>query len=300
MKAVVGMIAPFSLAGEWYKGNLHTHSTESDGQASPQQLVDIYAENAYDFLAITDHMRLTDTTGLEARGMVLIPGSELHGGQGELGQHYHVVALGVREPISFAADATAQQVMEAATARSELCFVAHPSWSSLTYRDLLSLPDHLGIEVYNTTCHHGIGRGESAVQWDDLLARGQRLLGLAVDDAHLHYPDAIGGWVMVKAPERSEAALLTALRQGHFYSSTGPTIEMLESEEDRLYVKCSPVQEIRVICPKPGHGSTSYRLGRPGPFTEAEFAVREAWEVVRVEVVDARGRVAWSNPIWFV
>lgn len=293
------MVNAFPQTGEWYKGNLHTHSTESDGQASPQQLVDIYAENAYDFLAITDHMQLTDTTGLDARGLLLIPGSELHGGQGELGQHYHVVALGLREAVSFGEDATAQQVVEAALAKAELCFIAHPSWSSLTYADLLPLHGHVGLEVYNTTCHHGIGRGESAVQWDALLARGQRLLGLAVDDAHLHYPDAISGWVMVKAAECSESALLAALKRGDFYSSTGPTLEAVEFQDDRLCVRCSPAQEIRVICPKPGHGSTSYRLGRPGPFTEAEFAVREAWEVVRIEVVDARGRVAWSNPIWF-
>jgi hypothetical protein len=292
------MANPFTLLGQWYKGNLHTHSTESDGQASPQQLVDMYAENAYDFLAITDHVKLTDPAALDAKGLLLIPGSELHGGQAELGQHYHIVVLGLREPVTYPETATAQEIIEAALAQGELCFVAHPSWSSLTYLDLLPLRGHIGLEVYNTTCHHGIGRGESAVQWDALLARGKRLLGLAVDDAHLHYPDAIAGWVMVKAEACTAAAILGAVKQGHFYATTGPTLETVEVRDDRLHVKCSPAQEIRVICPQPGHGSTSYRLGRRGPFTEAEFAVRQTWGVVRVEVMDGRGRMAWSNPIW--
>ncbi len=289
----------FSQPGQWYKGNLHTHTTESDGQASPQQMVDIYAENAYDFLALTDHRKLTDTSGLDARGLLLIPGSELHGGRGDLGQDFHVVALGLREAVSYPEGASAQEIVEAALDKGELCFIAHPSWCSLTYADLLPLEGHIGLEVYNTTCHHGIGRGESAVQWDALLARGKRWLGLAVDDAHLHYPDSLGGWVMVKAPECSQEAVLTALKQGDFYASAGPTLEMIEIQDERLYVKCSAAQEIRVVCPQPGHGSSSYRLGRPGPYTEAEFTVREGWGVVRVEVVDARGRVAWSNPIWF-
>jgi hypothetical protein len=292
------MVSAFDVPGQWYKGNLHTHSSESDGEALPQQLVDIYAERGYDFLAITDHMKLTDVTVLDSKGLLLIPGSELHGGQGELGQHYHVVVLGLRAPVEFAPEASAQEVIDAALRSGEFCFIAHPSWSSLTYMDLLPLHGHLGLEVYNTTCHHGIGRGESATQWDELLARGQRLLGLAVDDAHLHYPDAIGGWVMVKAEACTEEAILAAVRQGHFYATTGPVLENLELRDDRLHVKCSPAQEIRVICPKPGCGTTSYRLGRSGPFTEAEFAVRHEWGVLRVEVMDGRGRLAWSNPIW--
>lgn len=290
---------PFAVPGQWYKGNLHTHSNESDGVASPQQLVDMYAERNYDFLAITDHLKLTDPTPLDPKGLLLLPGSELHGGAAELGQHYHVVAIGLRAPVAYPAAASVQEILAAAREQAELCFVAHPSWSSLTFADLLPLEGHVGIEVYNTTCHHGIGRGVSSTQWDDLLARGQRLLGLAVDDAHLHYPDTMGGWVMVKAAACTAPAILAALKQGHFYASTGPVLEDLSVTGDRLQVRCSPVQEIRLICPRAGHGNTSFRLGWPGPYTEAEFSVRPEWGVVRVEIVDSRGRLAWSNPLWF-
>lgn len=292
------MANPFALPGQWYKGNLHTHSNQSDGEASPQQLVDMFAERGYDFLAITDHLKLTDPAALDSKGLLLLPGSELHGGAAELGQHYHIVALGLSAPVEYPAAASAQDIINAAREVAEFCFVAHPSWSSLTFADLLPLEGHLGIEVYNTTCHHGIGRGVSSVQWDDLLGRGQRLLGFAVDDAHLHYPDALGGWVMVKAEACTTEALLAALQDGHFYASTGPVFESLTLTADRLQVRCSPVQEIRMICPKAGHGNTSFRLGRPGPYTEAEFGLRPEWGVVRVEIMDDQGRFAWSNPFW--
>ena len=36
--------SPFSLPGHWYKGNLHTHTTQSDGDATPEQAVAWYGD----------------------------------------------------------------------------------------------------------------------------------------------------------------------------------------------------------------------------------------------------------------
>ena len=41
--------------GTWYRGNTHTHSLWSDGDAAPEMVVAWYKENGYDWLAITDH-----------------------------------------------------------------------------------------------------------------------------------------------------------------------------------------------------------------------------------------------------
>src|SRR5215813_8805491 len=45
----------FSARDRFYKGNLHTHSTRSDGKLSPEEVVAAYRERGYDFLALTDH-----------------------------------------------------------------------------------------------------------------------------------------------------------------------------------------------------------------------------------------------------
>lgn len=290
---------PFAAPGEWLKGNLHTHSNESDGQPSPQQIVDIYAEAAYDFLAITDHNRLTDVSRLDSKGLTLIPGCELNGGQAGLGQHYHMVVIGQREPVQTAPDMTIQQIIDLANAAGEVCWIAHPSWCSVTAQDLLDLHGTIGLEVYNTTCHRGIGRGESMVQWDELLARGLRPLGLAVDDAHWHYPDAIGGWIWVKSPSRSSEDILAAIRAGRFYASSGPIVHDLRFEGRQMTLRCSPAQEVRLVNPLPGVGWTSARLGRPGPCAEIAYAIPDAWKQFRVEILDERGRKAWTNPFHF-
>ena len=41
--------------GNWYKGNLHTHSTNSDGRKTPEEIVQIYKDHGYQFLAFTEH-----------------------------------------------------------------------------------------------------------------------------------------------------------------------------------------------------------------------------------------------------
>lgn len=290
---------PFALPGQWYKGNLHTHSNQSDGEPSPQQIVDLYAEHGYDFLAITDHNRLTDVSGLDSKGLLLIPGSEINGGRGGLNQHYHFVALGAREAVPANGDMAAQEIIDAILSVSEVCWSAHPSWSSLSYTDLLPLERLIGVEVYNTTCHRGIGRGESSVQWDELLARGLRPLGLAVDDAHWHYQDDLGGWVMVKAEGCDEASILAAIAAGSFYATSGPLIKDVSLAERTMTIRCSPAQEVRLINPMPGSGTTTFRQGKTGPFEEVAFTVPEAWKLARIEIVDPSGRKAWSNPFYF-
>lgn len=40
---------------DWYKGNTHTHTLWSDGDAAPEWAVAWYKEHGYDFLSLTDH-----------------------------------------------------------------------------------------------------------------------------------------------------------------------------------------------------------------------------------------------------
>ena len=53
------IVSPYTDEGNWYKGNIHCHTTNSDGVLSPYQLIVEYANKGYDFLAITDHNYIT-------------------------------------------------------------------------------------------------------------------------------------------------------------------------------------------------------------------------------------------------
>jgi len=44
----------------WYRGNMHTHSYWSDGDAYPEEVAQWYLENGYHFLVVTDHNRLQE------------------------------------------------------------------------------------------------------------------------------------------------------------------------------------------------------------------------------------------------
>ncbi len=44
-----------AAAPQWFKGNTHTHTYWSDGNAAPEHVIDWYVENDYDFLVLSDH-----------------------------------------------------------------------------------------------------------------------------------------------------------------------------------------------------------------------------------------------------
>ena len=51
-----------SPPGSWFKGNLHTHTLNSDGDSTPDDVVRWYREHGYNFVMLTDHNYLTSVT----------------------------------------------------------------------------------------------------------------------------------------------------------------------------------------------------------------------------------------------
>ena len=69
--------------GAWLRGNLHTHTTQSDGSRDPQSVIDDYARRGYGFLMLSDHEVWTSEETYrrwDPRGLVLVPGNEIGGG----------------------------------------------------------------------------------------------------------------------------------------------------------------------------------------------------------------------------
>src|SRR5678815_199323 len=50
----------------WYKGNTHTHTLNSDGDSTPDDVVRWYREHGYQFVVLTDHNFLTNVDALNA------------------------------------------------------------------------------------------------------------------------------------------------------------------------------------------------------------------------------------------
>ena len=146
-----------------------------------------YRDSGYDFLSITDHGILTDTSRFTSKRFLTIPGEELCVGQSANGRFTHIVALNIREELplaDFNRDVSPQKAIGLIADLGGSAIVAHPYWSDLNINDLADLDGALGIEVYNTACGYEIGRDYSSVHWDDLMVMGKRSWGFAVGETH--------------------------------------------------------------------------------------------------------------------
>jgi hypothetical protein len=293
--------AAFTKPGRFWRGNLHTHSTRSDGRLPPEAVIAFYKDAGYDFLALTDHFLqcygypITDTRPLRSKDFTTLLGAEIHAPVTTRKHDWHVVAVGL--PLDFAPwteGETMQAMSRRAAAAGAFLAIAHPQWYGLTVEDVLSLPEAHAVEIYNHSGAVECDRGDGLVVLEEALARGARLDACATDDAHFDSPDAGGGWVMVKAEALEPELLLEALKRGEFYSSQGPQIHDIVIEGTEAIVACSPASGVVAV----GDGTGS-RLVHGHDLTRAVVPLESCQgPYVRITVVDDRGRRAWSNPIW--
>lgn len=301
---------PWCSSGEWLRCALHAHTTESDGELAPDLLAAHYERAGYDVLAVTDHWKRTEAT---AERMLVIPSVELNcilpGARDG-----HVLGFGLTcEPAELTSLAeeygdlarTADWIEQ----HGGIAYLAHPYWTGVTPATLELPANVVGIEVYNAGCELEVGRGLSAVHWDELAEAGRLCLAIASDDSHHPGFDSDLAWTWVRAEERTAEAVLTALATGTFYSSSGPLLKDVTRDGDAVEVWCSPCRSVTLASGKSiGSAVNAGRLGyvyagRALATDEAGLVVRARLEIppaarhVRVEVTDAVGRKAWANPI---
>lgn len=283
---------PFKKKGNWYKGNLHLHTTNSDGTYTPEEICIVYKNEGYDFIFITDHNKVTEVKKIPSSFLV-IKGAELNKGD------FHVVALGLKKEFSVE-NFSYQGIIDEINRRKAYPIIAHPYWSGFSSSDLLKLKNYIGIEVYNNTCEKINGKGYASIHWDELLQKGKKIFGFASDDAH-HRPnkyredDIAGSFIMVKATSLSERSILNSIKNGYFYSSTGPIIENIEVSKNTIYIKTSPVKHIDFIA---NAWKGSRFSGKRKLLREIEYRIRGDEEYIRIEITDKSGKKAWTNPVY--
>jgi hypothetical protein len=290
----------FQNPGRFFRGNLHTHSTRSDGRLEPEAVAAHYRDAGYDFLALTDHFLprygfpIVDTTPYRTNRFTTLLGAELHAPSNSQGEAWHILSVGLPEGFEpTAKHETGAQLAVRAVEAGAFVAIAHPQWSSLSIEDGRALSMAHAVEIYNNGCQLECGRGDGAALLDALLNEGRNLTAVATDDAHFRFPDACGGWVMVKAEANEPEALLASLRAGSFYSSQGPLIHAAEIAGGALQIESSPVVNMAAV----GRGSRSINIcGRQ--LTRGEIPLdRFAGDWFRFVVTDVAGRWAWSNPV---
>jgi hypothetical protein len=292
----------FAQNGRWFKGTVHTHTTNSDGCLTPDDLLTHYQQHGFDFICPGDHWAVTTPRDPQGR-MLVIPGCELDTWHPQEMGNTHIMCVGVeRAPVKSPAGTPPldqNALHELARTRSQFCFVAHPYWSLAAAGRLQRIPGLRAIEVYNHGCEVEVGMGHAEFVWDTLLNAGIQVDALAVDDAHWRKSDPPerypGGYLMVKAPALTRQDIVAALIAGNYYSTMGPVFASVEFNGDHVTVHTSAVQHILFRC----DGSNGRVVHAPagGTLSSASFDLNaEKWHFLRIEITDEHGRKAWTNP----
>lgn len=278
----------------FFKGNLHTHTTLSDGRLSPEDALESYRARGYDFVALTDHWR----PGAAGRhhGMTVLSGVELDV-EPDRDQVAHIVGAGfdpARLDLSIP-PATAQALIDAINDAGGIAILAHPAWSLNTAAFILSLEGLAAAEIYNSF---------SGLPWNparadaslivDLAATAGRLLPLvASDDSHDYAGEDGLSATFVNTPSNAPADILEALRAGRFFASQGPAFEQVAVEGREVFVRSSAC-ECAIFASNLQRGSHSVITGRD--MTSVHYLADPDERFLRVELIDQFGRRAWCSP----
>jgi len=295
----------------WFKGNTHCHTSESDGDSSPETVIDWYKSRGYDFLCLSDHNGLTAPARFQSaqrNGFLLVPGEEMTDRCGNIPVHVNAlrIAEGIPPQGGESITEVLQRNIDAALAAGGVPHVNHPSWHDAVHApEMEPLKGVRLFEIFNghPECqgHPLSGRPTDEDIWDYLLVRGHVLYGLAADDAHyLETWDASvanpgRGWVVVRASELSVPALIASLLAGDFYASTGVELEGLKSSPEGIDIHIRPQQQRTYSTVFIGKGGEE--LAQVDGL-HASFQPRPEHIYVRARVTDSEGYCCWTQPVF--
>jgi len=287
------LVNPYAGGGTWLRGNLHAHSTNSDGVRAPEHVVEDYAARGYDFLALSDHDTFTEPDEYRsASAIVPIPAVEVTAD----GPHtLHIGATEAGQPHE-----DRQAVVDAVREAGGFAVPAHPNWQERfahwPHDELERIEGYAGLEIYNGLIEHHPGAATATDRWDRLLSAGRRVWGFANDDAHRPW-EVAQGWNVVQTDERTPEAILNALASGSFYASTGVTARRIDVSGGAITVETPGADRIRLVS---DYGVVQQTVDGP----TATFRVPEQlvhWDdhrYVRVECLGRGGEMAWLQPMF--
>lgn len=296
-----------------FKGNLHTHTTNSDGDAKPEHVAGWYESNGYNFLCLSDHNHLTILNDSDNnKWPLLIAGEEVTSLSGET--PVHVNGYGIEKLVS---PSESNNVVEALRENilgiieaGGVASINHPNYKwALSYKELSQVDNYKFIEVFNghasSNSFGDIKRPSVSKLWDQLLSNGKRVLGLATDDAH-HYHEFNSqkanpgrGWIQVFSEKLSKNSILESMSNGDYYASTG--IELGEVKLNRKEI----IIEVDEFQNSTKNSSISINFIRKnGILAEKADGLSAKYKPVpndvyiRVEIVSSNGSRLWTQPVW--
>ena len=308
-----------SETGIFYKADLHSHTTISDGKQTPEEMKRSYMELGYSVIAYTDHEKLADHSELCDENFVALNAVEVGVFQPKetlpCAKHCHLCFIALKQDKyeRFWCDADKKEegmiprVYDAETVNALIekgkslgYFVTynHPGWSMENYNDYMNYHGMHSMEIINWTGARQGYLDHAPHVYDDMLRGGKRIFCIATDDNHKvpdtsSFKNACGAFTMIKAERLEYNAITDALLAGNFYASQAPEIYELWYEDGRVHIKTSAAHRIFLST---GRRRCGYHgANDDGTVEEATFEVFPEDIYFRITVTDKRGRFAHTN-----
>ncbi len=318
-------------SGNFYKANLHCHSTYSDGSLTPEELKKIYMEQGYSVIAYTDHDIMIPHHDLADDDFLPLTGFEVEINENKKEDfskiktcHICFIALDKENEIQPCWHRSAYQFANAQKYRDLVKFddtlpdfvrsytpecisdmmrigrekgffvtYNHPTWSMEEYPEYTSYNNMSAMEIVNYGCVAVGYDDRNSHQYDDMLRSGKRIYCIATDDNHNIRSDSFGGFTMIKADKLEYGAITEALVNGNFYASEGPVINSLWYEDGVVRITCEDAREIFITRGIRKAGNKTGDVEHP--VTDACFKIADDDIYFRLTVVGFDGKCAYTN-----
>ncbi|MBO5223102.1 MAG: PHP domain-containing protein [Clostridia bacterium] len=316
--------------GNFYKANLHSHSTVSDGRNTPKEMKDYYKEHGYQILALTDHELLVDHSDLSEPDFLMLTGYEYAFVEDVPYSYARTLEINLfpKDPKNLTqicfnpknvwhgekwrcetlayhggiyerklTKESVQEVVNEAVKHGFLVSLNHPHYSFISPEFFGKINGLFAMEVHNQGSYYN-SCDYNPQMYDQMLRMGHKVFPIASDDNHRAYvyDDKIDirpwGFNMIKAERLTYDSVIKALENGDFYASQGPQIYDLYVENGVINVKCDEVKAIIM------HTKNRFFVQRHADvgcvLTSAKIIVPKD-EYMWIEVVDAYGRRALTR-----
>ena len=288
----------FENEGKWFRGNLHMHTTVSDGRLDPISAREEYRKAGYDFIAVTDHWQMSENVPSKDGSMLELSGVEYDTGDMVHTKVFHILGIGMNRPAFETKDHNIppQKIIDCIREAGGIAILAHPTWSIMNPDDISKCKGIAGAEIYNTVSNvdYFNGRRSDASHYFDIWAdNGCLVRPFASDDCHMYKGEQTQNFIMVKAKELTLEAILSAIEKGDFYASQGPEFVAIRRSGDTIAVECRGAEKILFLS-NCVWDSQRVQEGKNG-FARYTFSGVDKY--VRVELISEDGKMAWSAPI---
>ncbi len=302
----------FGQEYHWYKGNTHTHTTNSDGNELPRRVVRWYLDHNYNFLVISDHDYITDIKYLDTDkndDFILIPGEEVT--DRAESKPVHLNAIGIKQLVKPQHGKTIletlQNNIDAINTAGGIAQINHPNWHYSFNDDVLSRVKNCPlVEIYNVCkeCNNYTAGGVQGMEeiWDKILTNGNLLYGIISDDTHDYTGEFSSeksnpgrGWIIVRSTELTQQAIISSLQKGNFYATIGVVLKDVTVTGTDYSVEISPSGDAKY---------TTLFIGKGGTILREDYSLKSIYNFkgdegyVRAKVISSTGDFAITQPVF--